>query len=168
MLCVCLSFPITELCLLKRRSDAFLISAFLTDEEQTLTGGHCVFKKNCLTSHSVFTSDTIHRSGRSCSAAFLQHNFFFICIHSPVPFSNVQFPCAQVCYGAMQRKIRLHILFLKRERKRERRNVQSCKNTSQGKDSLEGGCTLILSSADEQNTHTRCTQPVSFKAYRSY
>lgn len=45
MLCVCLSFPITELCLLKRRSDAFLISAFLTDEEQTLTGGHCVFKK---------------------------------------------------------------------------------------------------------------------------
>lgn len=89
MLCVCLSFPITELCLLKRRSDAFLISAFLTDEEQTLTGGHCVFKKNCLTSHSVFTSDTIHRSGRSCSAAFLQHNFFFICIHSPVPFSNV-------------------------------------------------------------------------------
>lgn len=43
MLCVCLSFPITELCLLKRRSDAFLISAFLTDEEQALTGG-AVFK----------------------------------------------------------------------------------------------------------------------------
>lgn len=43
MLCMCLSFPITELCLLKRRSDAFLISAFLTDEEQALTGGQCVF-----------------------------------------------------------------------------------------------------------------------------
>lgn len=43
MLCMCLSFPITELCLLKRRSDAFLISVFLTDEEQALTGGQCVF-----------------------------------------------------------------------------------------------------------------------------
>lgn len=74
MLCVCLSFPITELCLLKRRSDAFLISAFLTDEEQALTGGTVCFKHR-LTSHSVFTSDTIHCSSHSCSAALFHYNF---------------------------------------------------------------------------------------------
>ena len=66
MLCVCLSFPITELCLLKRRSDAFLISAFLTDEEQALSAGSVCFKHR-FTSHSLFTSDTIH-CRRSCSA----------------------------------------------------------------------------------------------------
>ncbi len=74
MLCVCLSFPITELCLLKRRSDAFLISAFLTDEEQALTGGTVCFKHR-FTSHSLFTSDTIHCISLSCSAPFVRYNF---------------------------------------------------------------------------------------------
>lgn len=114
MLCVCLSFPITELCLLKRRSDAFLISAFLTDEEQALTGGTVCFKHR-LTSHSVFTSDTVHCSSRSCSATVFHCSFLDLysfscsviqCIVSPV-LRSVMLGCKE--------KMRLHIMvFLKK------------------------------------------------------
>lgn len=158
MLCVCLSFPITELCLLKRRSDAFLISAFLTDEEQALTGGTVCFK-NRLTSHSVFTSDTIHCSRRSCSAAFSHYNFLDLYSFSCTVIKCIV-PCAQVCYGAMQRKneITYHVFFLK---------CSKLKNTPQGTESLRGGCTLILSSAGAYNTYSMCFQHtprnISFK-----
>lgn len=82
MLCVCLSFPITELCLLKRCSDAFLISAFLTDEEQALTGGTVCFKHR-VTSQIQYTAAAAHALHRSSTTTFL------ICIHPHVPLSNV-------------------------------------------------------------------------------
>lgn len=98
MLCVCLSFPITELCLLKRRSDAFLISAFLTDEEQALTGGTVCFKHR-LTSHSLFTSDTIHCSSRLllCSILSPQLSWLvFILMFSYQMYSFPQHECVMM------------------------------------------------------------------------
>lgn len=104
MLCVCLSFPITELCLLKRRSDAFLISAFLTDEEQALTGGtHCVLK-HCLSSHSQFTSDTEHCCSRAAATAFI-----YIQPHIPVIKCVVPTCSGLSCSDAKTNEIRNRI-----------------------------------------------------------
>lgn len=65
MLCVCLSFPITELCLLKRRC----ISHFcLSDWWRAGSDWGAVCFKHCFTSHSAFTSVTKHRIGHSHSA----------------------------------------------------------------------------------------------------
>lgn len=70
MLCVCLSFPITELCLLKRRC----ISHFcLWLMKSRLWLGGSVWNTHCFSSHSAFTSVTKCQISRSHSA-----------IHSPL------------------------------------------------------------------------------------
>lgn len=112
MLCVCLSFPITELCLLKRRSDAFLISAFLADEEQALTGGIVCFK-HCLTNHSVFNSNTLLQSLLLCSTTPLQLSWFvFVLMFC---YQMYSFPVLRSVMGRCKRKneISYHVFFFK-------------------------------------------------------
>lgn len=106
---MCLSFPITELCLLKRRSDAFLISSFLTDEEQALTGGTVCFKHR-LTRHSVFTSDIQCAEAAAPALQCSSSTTFLICIRSRVLLSNVSQGSGLLQSNAKRNKITYHVL----------------------------------------------------------
>lgn len=131
---MCLSFPITELCLLKRRSDAFLISAFLTDEEQALTGGHSVLNAASPVFHYLLHIQ--YTAARLDSTALFLCK---ICIPSCAPLSNIYPPRAPVRYGAMERINEIYHVF--------KRSVQNYKNTPRGKvrfDTVQCRCTQQL------------------------
>lgn len=167
MLCVCLSFPITELCLLKRRSDAFLISAFLTDEEQALTGGTVCFKHR-LTCHSVFTSDTTQRCSRSCSCTVLPPQLSWFVFIPVLCYQMYSFPALGSVMAQCKEKWDYISCFFKEVFKATKIHRRERSLWGGG----GGGCTLILSSADAiptmvaSSTHLE-THPVS-KAYHHY
>lgn len=115
--------------------------------------------KHCLTSHSVFTSDTIHCSSRSFSAPFFHYNFLDL----------YSFSCSVIkCFPALRSVM---------VRCKEKWDYISCffkevfKATKihRREQSLlgGGGCTLILSSAaDAYNTYSWCfleMYPVTLK-----
>lgn len=92
------------------------------------SGPLCVLKK-CLTSHAVFTSDTIHCSGRSRSAAFLHRNFSSFVFILVFRYQTCRFPALGSVMARCKEKLDYTFCIWKKIKKikRERRNVQSYK-----------------------------------------